>query len=110
MSLPSTNTNGITISTPGAIPTPPTGYVTYFFNSSDGNRLYYKDAAGISYLASESPDGIDTCVCCILKDTARTWNMALLAGTITPVEYATILTAGFQVSVAGTVYSISNKV
>lgn len=110
MSLPSTNTNGITVSSPGAIATPPTGYVTFFFNTSDGNRLYYKSDDGTVHLANESPDGIDSCVCCILKDTARTWNMALLAGTITPGEYATILTAGFQVSVAGTVYSISNKV
>jgi hypothetical protein len=110
MSLPSTNTNNITVSAPGSIPTPAAGYVTYFFNTADANRLYYKDDAGNVYLADEDVPGMESCVCNILCGTAATWNKALLAGVVTPTEYGTLLTNGFQVSTPQGVYSISNKV
>jgi hypothetical protein len=108
--LPILNTNNIPVSAPGSVATPAAGESTYFFNTADQNKMYYKDDAGNIHIADEVPEGIPDCVCCILKDTTKTWNNALLAGIVTPAEYGTLLTNGFQVSVAGTVYSISNKV
>lgn len=108
MALPSTNTNGIQILAPGSVPAPAVGYVTYFFNSSDGNKLYYKSSDNSITLASEFPSGFPDCACTILCGFSSTWNKALLSGTITPVEYSGLLTAGVQVNVAGTIYSVSN--
>lgn len=108
MALPSTNTNSITVSAPGSIATPALGYVTYFFNTSDGNKLYYKDDAGAIHLAEFSDVAIDSCVCKILCGTASTWNKALLAGTITTAEYTTLLTSGFQVVTPAGTYQISS--
>ena len=110
MVLPSTNTNNILVTASGSISTPAAGYVTYFFNTADGNKLYYKSDDGTIHLSEGVVDGMSDCVCKLLCGTASTWNKALIAGILTPAEYTTLLTGGFQVSVAGTVYSISNIV
>lgn len=109
MSLPINNTNNVSVSAPGSVATPASGEVTYFFNTSDGNKLYYKDDAGNVHLAEFTPDGMDACVCKILCGTASAWNKALLSEIITPEQYTTMLTSGFMVSTPSGNYSISTK-
>lgn len=109
MALPTTNTNTITISTAAAIATtlPAAGYVTYFFDSNDGNRLYYIDSTGIVTLATQG-DIADCCSCKILTNFSTSWNRALLTGVITPAEYATILTAGVTVLTPSGTWTVSS--
>ena len=107
MALPTTNTNTITISTAAAVVAPSAGYVTYFFDSNDGNRLYYKDSAGVVTLATQG-DIADCCSCKILTNFSSSWNRALLTGVITPAEYATILTAGVTVVTPSGTWTVSS--
>jgi len=107
MALPTTNTNTISISTAAAVGTPIAGYVTYFFNSNDGNRLYYKDSSDVVFLASQS-DIADCCSCKILTNFSTSWNRALLTGVIDATEYATILTAGATVVTPSGTWTVSS--
>jgi len=107
MALPTTNTNTISISTAAAVATPLAGYVTYFFDSNDGNRLYYKDSSGAVTLATQG-DIADCCACKILTNFSTSWNRALLTGVITAAEYATILTAGATVVTPSGTWTVSS--
>jgi hypothetical protein len=106
MALPATNTNNILLAAPGSIPSPAVGYVTYFFNTSDGNKLYYKNSDGSIVEADATDAPIDACVCSILCDTVGTWNKGLLAGIFSPATYLTQLTSGLQVVTPNGTYTV----
>jgi len=109
MALPTTNTNTITISTAAAIATtlPIGSDVTYFFDSNDGNRLYYIDSSGIVTLATQG-DIADCCACKILTNFSTSWNRALLTGVITAADYAIILAAGATVITPSGTWTVSS--
>jgi len=98
MATPILNTNTITVSAPASIATPAAGYVTYFFDTTNGNLLSYKDDAGNVYVSDNGVSGTSNEALNILQETACAWNKALLTGVVTPTEYGTILAAGLQVT------------
>lgn len=93
MALPTVNTNGILITTGASVPLPAAGYVTYFFNSADSNKLYYKADDGTVLQASLDSVACDPCLCETVSKTMCAWNNALQNATITPVEYLTLINA-----------------
>lgn len=96
---PTGNTNGIVTDIPGNIPTPLT-LVTYFFNSSDNNRMYYKQTDGTSVIASDSfafePD-LEDLIAAAAK-TLCAWNQKYLDGATTS-DYLSLFAAGATFSV-----------
>ena len=89
MAQPVLNTNGILVTTAGTIATPAAGYVTYFFNTADNNRLYYKADSGEALLASNI--SCDPCLCELTAKTMCSWNEGLLNGTLTAVQYTALI-------------------
>lgn len=94
---PTNNTNGIVIDVPVNIPTPVDPSVTYFFNSADSNRLYYKMSDN-TFFPAYDPLAIDPCLCEMASKTLCTVNQALIDKTITITEFETFLTAGHTFS------------
>lgn len=95
MSAPTNNTNGIVTDIPANIATPPVQsprIYTYFFNSSDGNRLYYKDDAGA--IAAYAGWVVDPCLCEQAAKTMCQWNQGLLDKTLAFADYQALITAG----------------
>lgn len=94
MAQPTTNTNGILISSPASVPTPAIGYVTYFFNTSDNNALYYKTADGTVLIGTSTSLVCDPCLCADAAKTLCAWNQGLLEGTLTQVQYSLLVASG----------------
>lgn len=94
MSQPTTNTNGILVTTAGSVATPAAGYVTYYFNSDDSDKLYYKKDDGTSAIATSTSLVCDPCLCETAAKTMCTWDQALLDGTLTATTYLELMTAG----------------
>lgn len=112
MSLPILNTNNILVSAPASV-TPPavgSGEVTYFWNTEDSNRLYYKDDADAVHLA-EGVGGVcmPECVCDMFKNFMDALSSALQEEIITFVEYQAALNEGLTVTVDGKVYKLSDS-
>lgn len=93
MALPTVNTNGILITTGASVPIPAAGYVTYFFNSADSNKLYYRASDGTVLQASLDVVSCDPCLCEMVSKTMCAWNAALLDGILTNVTYLTLINA-----------------
>ena len=106
MNLPILNTNSIPVSAPGSVATPTADYVSYFFDSTNSNKLSYKDDAGNVVVADQSPEGIDECVCDLLCNFTTAINNAMPSGTIDFTNYQAALQTGFQVTTPSGTYSV----
>lgn len=95
-----TNATNIVLSAPAAVATPPSGQVTYFFNTDDANRLYYKDSSGNVWLYSD-PEG-PCCACEAMHKIIEGAVCAFKKGLMTAAEYQTFVTSSISVTATET--------
>lgn len=84
--------------TPANIPVPPAGQRRLFFNTDDGNRLYYKTELGGFYPV----DGEDDCCCIVAQSIMSGVTCALKNGLITMTEFNAFVAAGISVTGSST--------
>ena len=83
-------------STPANVPTPATGTVVYFFNISDGGKLYWMNDQRLYYPASKGMQ--DMCACAIGETWIQKASCAMERGMITVAEYNSIINSGILVT------------
>lgn len=105
MILP-TNATNVGLATPSGVSTPAAGYVIYFFNTLDANRLYYKDEYG-QIFSAESSDAADCCACVVMTKIISDVGCALNKGLMTPAEYSTFITSPIQVQAVESIDSVT---
>jgi len=88
----------ILIGTPSDIPTPSSGQVQYFVNTSDENKPYYKDDAGASFPVAGFDTDAEGCGCEITKKVWGSVACALEKGLMTPTEFNAFVAQGFAMA------------
>lgn len=83
---------------PANIPVPAAGQRRLFFNTDDGNRLYYKNELGGSFPVDDEED----CCCIIAQSIMSGVVCALQSGIMTPTEFSAFIAAGMSVTGAST--------
>lgn len=105
MILP-TNATNVGLATPSGVSTPAPGNVTYFFNTLDVNKLYYKDEYGQIFLA-DSSDSADCCACTAMTKIISDVGCALNKGLMTAAEYTTFISTPIQIQAVESVDSVT---
>lgn len=85
---------------PSEVPTPGTGEVTYFFDTTNENKLSYKDDLGNVYVYV-SPTGNTTAESALIEITGKyisDLTCALRKGIITADEFLTIKESGWTIT------------
>jgi hypothetical protein len=83
---------------PVNIPVPAAGQRRLFFNTEDGNKLYYKNELGGFFPVEDEED----CCCIIAENIMSGITCALKGGMITMTEFTAFIAAGMTVTGAST--------
>lgn len=100
----------ILIGTPGSIPTPPSGEITRFLDTTyTPARLSYKDSTGAVYPFPADSLGVgEQCCCDIATDIASKISCAAESGVISMADYNAFIKQGTSVSASRVIDSNGN--
>lgn len=83
---------------PSQVATPPSGDVTYFFDTTNNNQLSYKDDLGNVYVSTASAETIQQALITYMGSYIKDLTCSLREGTITATEFTTIKGTGLTLT------------